>query len=180
MGFLSSAAPLVTSDTEITLRIARNKDGALEVAVLPRGVKFNENETDRGIALLQAALSKPFRLVVPANDDPDEAFRVAVLHLVKSREPLLDQMKTYHAENEAAAEAARQARLESQKKNAAKPATKAAGAKAEKVAQRTAPAGTDADDADEAAGKAPARLDGAGTGECAQAAADGPATAQLF
>lgn len=186
MTLLANTRPLLRGAEALTITVSESA-GALSVLITSRLSGFAPDTTDPALAVYQAALAKPVRILIPEGTlDPDAALADALRSLTDARTPVVDQMQGYLddlKQTAAAAEAAKKAADDAAaaKKQAEakgkKSATKAAststaaqpGSTAAAAALLTAPATED----DEGDAEDDAALDDAG----AHAADETPASA---
>jgi len=107
MNLLSLAIPLLEGASSLVLRLSKQK-GHVVVLVEPHMLNIDQNTTDEGRAALQAALSRPFKLVVPEGGDPDAALAEALSKLAAERAPNVTSLSTYIEAQRSAASVAKQ------------------------------------------------------------------------
>lgn len=142
MSFLKQAAALLRGASDITLRISRDGEN-LAVVVLPRLGELDPDERNEAKRQLSAALAKPVRLLIAANDDPDAELAQAFASIAAARAPLHDALAQYA---DGANESLNQARAAAAKTIKGKPpatapaAKKSSGGSAKTAAATTTPA----------------------------------------
>ena len=164
MNFLAALSPLLTGSKSVTITLTREQTGALAALIVSTLGTFDPDTTDPAVSTLQAALAKPLRIVLPAQD-PDAVFAAALTEYAGARTGALSDLQ---AHLDALAQAQQAA------KDAAAKAQADARAKAKKPKAETAAAAAspphDEDDAE-------AEEEGASTAELPPAATATPPSA---
>jgi PRTRC genetic system protein E len=145
MPFLANLAPLLKGASEVTLKISA-VDGGLSVVVIPRLEEFDPDTTDEGLAVLQAALSKPFHFRVPEGQDPDQLLADALNSIGGARAPVVDEIARYREQMADAKTSAQQSSAKKAEKApkptppTAKPAGKSKGGATDAAPEATSSA----------------------------------------
>ena len=132
MNFLAALSPLLTGSKSVTITLTREQTGALAALIVSTLGTFDPDTTDPAVSTLQAALAKPLRIVLPAQD-PDAAFAAALAGYAGVRAAVLSDLQAQldalaqaqQAAKDAAAKAQAEARAKAKKPKAATPAATA-------------------------------------------------------
>jgi hypothetical protein len=124
MAFLATLRQHLKDKSELQLRIKREA-GQLSVVVIPKLGDADPDTTDETIAQFHAALARPFHMVIPDTEDPDQALAAVLASVVQTQGDTLSELERYQQEVEATRTAAREAATKKQQEAAAKkPAAK--------------------------------------------------------
>lgn len=140
MSFLNKLKPILRGQSAVAFRLSVHGDGGFRLLVTPTLQGIDTDTDDVELANLQALLSAPLALTLPADADLDQTFTEAVAQFQVLREPKLNELEALRARM-AAADADAKKRAEEAKEEAK---AKAAKAKAKttptKVASKPQPA----------------------------------------
>lgn len=172
MSLIASLRPLLKGPSTVVLTLSEEQ-GSLVALIQPRLLKIDADTNDEELAALQMALSRPLKVKLTAEGDPDVELAEALRTMGQSRTVTADQLASYC---EAQAEAANAASLAKEKKASASKATPTKGKPA--LAAPSNSAGASAPAAEAAPLPEPTTTgteQAAGSGEAAQS--DAPAVA---
>jgi len=155
MTLIAGMRPLLKGAASICITLSEEK-GCLVALIQPRMLNIDESTEDSELAVLQAALSRPVRIGLPPDGDPDAALADALRMIAGSRSTNLDSLQAYR---EAQSEAQNAAKLAKDKKDAAPKATvtgkgKGGSAKASAITGGAEPAPLPSDDEKDQGGAA--------------------------
>lgn len=129
MNFLAALSQLLTGSKSVTLTLTREPSGELAALIVSTLGNFDPEAADPAVATLQAALAKPLRIVLPAQE-PDAAFAAALNSYAAAREAVLTDLQAQldalaqaqQAAKDSAAKAQAEARTKAKKPKPSLPA----------------------------------------------------------
>ncbi|WP_395792507.1 hypothetical protein [Aquimonas sp.] len=119
MNFLASLVPLLGGSKSVSLTLSREPTGELAVLIVSTLSTFDPDASDPAVSTLQAALAKPLRVVLPAQD-PDRAFVEALTVYAGARTGVLTDLQAQLDALAQAQQAAKDAATKTQAETKAK------------------------------------------------------------